>query len=227
MSAPAAILLAAGEGRRMGGPKALLVVDGTPLVLAHVERLREIGCRPIVVVVRSAMVEHVHAVLGDKSWVQIVASDTSSMVASLVVGLQRGVPSAGQAVVVSTVDSLPVRRSTLSALLSALSENGVEVATPCHQGRGGHPVVVRGSLLQALLRGYPGTLRDLIRSAEAQRVRLAVDDPAVTIGLDTPADLAAARPGLTPWFALTPRADLSAPPAPERVGKGGSERAGR
>lgn len=209
MSAPAAILLAAGEGRRMGGPKALLVVDGTPLVLAHVERLREIGCRPIVVVVRSAMVEHVRAVLGAKSWLQIVGSDTSSMVASLVAGLQRGVPSPGQAVVVSTVDSLPVRRSTLSALLCAVSPNGVEVATPCHRGRSGHPVVARESLLQVLLRGYPGTLRDLIRSAEAQRVRLAVDDQAVTIALDTPADLAAARPGLAPSFALTPRAAAS------------------
>ena len=57
MSAPLAIVLAAGEGLRMGGPKALLVVDGQPLVTAHVQRLREAGCRPIVVVVRAAIAD--------------------------------------------------------------------------------------------------------------------------------------------------------------------------
>ena len=54
MMAGAAIVLGAGEGRRMGGPKALLVIDGKPLICRHVERLREVECRSIVVVVRSA-----------------------------------------------------------------------------------------------------------------------------------------------------------------------------
>jgi hypothetical protein len=62
-------------------------------------------------------------------------------------------------------------------------------------------VVARESLLRNFLSGYPGTLRDLLRVAEAQRVRLEVDDPDVVDDLDTPADLAAVRPGLEPYFA--------------------------
>jgi CTP:molybdopterin cytidylyltransferase MocA len=200
MNAPTAIVLAAGEGSRMGGPKALLVVDGKPLVRAHVERLLEAGCRPMVVV-RRGMAENVRAVLRAASGARIVASDTSSMAASLVVGLRHAAPTAGSAIVVSTVDCLPVRHSTLCALLHAVLANGAQVATPCYQGRGGHPVVARESLLQLFLRGYPGTLRDIIRAAETRRVRLEVDDPAVVADLDTPDDLAAARPGLVPVFA--------------------------
>lgn len=186
----------------MGGPKALLVVDGQPLVRAHAERLRELGCRTIVVV-RCAMLEDVRALLGAASGVELIASDTNSMAGSLVVGLRHATPTVGSVIVVSTVDCLPVRHSTLSALLRSVRANGVQVATPRYRGRGGHPVVARESLLQPMLRGYSGTLRDLIRGADAQRLRLDVDDSAVVGELNTPADLAEARPGLLPAFART------------------------
>jgi molybdenum cofactor cytidylyltransferase len=129
------------------------------------------------------------------------------MAESLTVGLRCAAPRAGSAIVISTVDCLPVRHSTLSALLHAVLAEGVKVATPSYQGRGGHPVVARESLLQTFLRGYPGTLRDLIRAVHAQRVRLELNDPEVVGDLDTPADLAAARPELAPSFARVVEAD--------------------
>jgi hypothetical protein len=49
-------------------------------------------------------------------------------------------------------------------------------------------------------------LRDLIRSEEAGRRRLDVDDAAVCDDLDTPADLAALRPGTVPSFGSSRRA---------------------
>lgn len=190
MTASAAIVLAAGEGRRMGGPKALLVIDGKPLVRWHVQRLGEVGCRPIVVVVRHSIVSEVRQLLGDAPAVHLVACDTSAMAASLTVGLGH-VPLASQSIVVSPVDALPVQCSTLQGLIEAVTEEGVLVATPAYAGRGGHPVVARETLLRRFLQGYAGTLRDLIRSVERQRHRLEVDDAAVGHDLDTPADLAA------------------------------------
>jgi CTP:molybdopterin cytidylyltransferase MocA len=48
----AALLLAAGAGRRLGGPKALLRdADGTPWVERAARRLAAAGCHPVVVVV--------------------------------------------------------------------------------------------------------------------------------------------------------------------------------
>jgi CTP:molybdopterin cytidylyltransferase MocA len=201
MSAPLAIVLAAGEGLRMGGPKALLVVDGQPLVTAHVQRLRDAGCRPIVVVVRAAIASQVRDLLGETPEARLCVANTTSMAASLVAALGCVPAQSGRPVVVLPIDMLPVRLSTLDALLSAVRAPQVHVATPRHQSRGGHPIVARESLLQAFRGGYPGTLRDLLQGAEAHRCRLDVDDPEVVSDLDTPSDLAARRPGMMPQFA--------------------------
>ena len=50
MTAPLGLVLAAGAGRRLGGPKAPLVVDGERLVDRAVRVLREGGCDPVLVV---------------------------------------------------------------------------------------------------------------------------------------------------------------------------------
>ncbi|HEY5335252.1 MAG TPA: NTP transferase domain-containing protein, partial [Mycobacteriales bacterium] len=47
----AGLLLAAGSGSRMGGPKALLSWRGRPLVEHGIRTLLEGGCDPVVVVV--------------------------------------------------------------------------------------------------------------------------------------------------------------------------------
>ena len=201
MSAPLAILLAAGEGVRMGGPKALLVVDGQPLVTTHVQRLRAAGCRPIVVVVRAAIAAQVRHLLGEAPEAQLCVADTPSMAASLVTALGCVPAQSNRAVVISPIDTLPVRLSTVEALLRAVMAPHVHVATPRYQSRGGHPIVARESLLQAFREGYSGSLRDLLRDAEAQRCRVDFDDPGVASDFDTPADLAARRPGLIPEFA--------------------------
>ena len=47
----AGLLLAAGAGRRMGGPKALVELDGEPLVRRGIRLLTDGGCDPVTVVV--------------------------------------------------------------------------------------------------------------------------------------------------------------------------------
>lgn len=51
---PAGLLLAAGAGRRMGGPKALVEIDGVPMVRRALAVLRDGGCAPLLVVVGAA-----------------------------------------------------------------------------------------------------------------------------------------------------------------------------
>jgi CTP:molybdopterin cytidylyltransferase MocA len=189
MNSPAAIVLAAGEGRRMGGPKALLVVNGKPLVWQHVVRLREAGCRPIAVMVRPQIATEVQAICGEMKCVSVVQAETTSPAASLTVGLRLLAPVGEGAIFVTPVDLLPPQFSTLNALLAALAEEGVSVVTPQYRGRGGHPVAIRARLLRTFLEARPGTLRDLIASAEGNRRRVEVDDPAIAGDLNTPGDL--------------------------------------
>jgi molybdenum cofactor cytidylyltransferase len=192
MTPSAAIVLAAGAGRRMGGPKALLVVDGQPLICAHVQRLREVYCRPIIVVTRA----EVAPLLEEMAGVQIICADTDSMAASLTVALGSLPAEPDRIVAIAPIDTLPARRSTLELLLTAAASEGTLVATPQHRGRSGHPIAIRAELLQVFREGYAGTLRDLIRSAGAKRRRIEVDDASVTFDLNTPADVAALRPGI-------------------------------
>lgn len=196
MTPSAAIVLAAGEGRRMGGPKGLLIVDGRPLIEAHVQRLREVGCGPVVVVARGVSAELVERL----PHVLVLCAQTGSMAASLAFGVRELPERADGLVVVAPVDGLPARISTLHALLHAAASEGVLVATPQHRGRGGHPIVLRQQLLRRFGEGDAGTLRELVRGVGARRRRVEVDDPGVLIDLDTPDDLAVLRPGVVPSF---------------------------
>jgi molybdenum cofactor cytidylyltransferase/nicotine blue oxidoreductase len=61
----AGLLLAAGAGRRFGTPKALVTVDGLPLVIRGVRLLGAAGCAPLFVTVGAAADEVVAAVRAD------------------------------------------------------------------------------------------------------------------------------------------------------------------
>src|SRR5687768_645098 len=94
---PAGLLLAAGAGRRLGGPKALLEVGGERLVDRGVRTLRDGGCAPVLVVTGAAPVEVIGAVVvPNPDW-------RDGMGASLRAGLA-ALPPGCPAVVVALVD---------------------------------------------------------------------------------------------------------------------------
>jgi CTP:molybdopterin cytidylyltransferase MocA len=201
-------VLAAGAGRRMGGTKALLVVDGVALVQRHLQRLHEAGCRTMAVVVRPDVAPVVAELVGASllaSWVRVVAASTDSQASSLAVGLRAllagegsGAEARGAALLVTPVDMLPPKVETVGALLAAL-QGDVLAATPLYRGRGGHPVAVRGELLAPYLSGgspeAAPSLRDVLLGAAQRRVRVEVEDAAILGDLDTPSDVRAAHGG--------------------------------
>lgn len=186
------VVLGAGAGARMGGPKTRLVLDGRSLLEHHVERLRALGCRAVAAVVRPGEVAP-DARLGAR----VLPARTESPAASLALAL-RSIHRAesvapNDLVVIVPVDMLPAHPTTLAALIAAaLASNDVEAVTPRYRGRGGHPVVVRAGLVAGHLEERdPPPLRDIVR--RARRVLVEVDDDAVLSDLDTPDDLAQAR----------------------------------
>jgi CTP:molybdopterin cytidylyltransferase MocA len=198
MTKLSAVVLAAGEGRRMGGATALLEIDGRTLVEHHAERLTEVGCSSIVVVVPPAAARAVTERLLSHRVVHIAAAATASQADSLAAGLRVLAGASGDVVVVTPVDMVPAQRGTHHALLAALTSGTAVAVTPVYRGRGGHPVVVRRSMLAPYEeRGLPGStlalppLRDVLAEAGDARRRVEVDDENVLGDLDTPADLRA------------------------------------
>jgi molybdenum cofactor cytidylyltransferase len=212
MTTLSGIVLAAGEGRRMGGTKALLELAGATLVEHHVARLVEVGCTLIAVVVRPFAVDVVRTLLCAESAAHVAGVSTSSQAESLAAGLRMLDEVAGarpDAIIVTPVDMLPAEARTHHALLACLSATTLAV-TPLYNGRGGHPVIARRALLapyealpQSTHTALP-PLREVLRQALDARRRIEVDDPRVLGDLDTPADVRALAP--TSCWTLTTRA---------------------
>ncbi|MEI2779717.1 MAG: NTP transferase domain-containing protein [Tetrasphaera sp.] len=183
------LVLAAGQGTRMGGPKALLAWGGAPLALAHAEALVAAGARAVGVVVRPDVAEALEALPRPAAVVLVRSTEpeASGAAGSLRAGLAAVACDAGELVAITPTDALPVSAVVMAALVAAATASGA--AKPVYAGAGGHPVVVRASWLGAYRDGAP-TLRDVLRARGDAVARVAVDDPRVTADLDTPAELA-------------------------------------
>ena len=101
---------------------------------------------------------------------QVLSAATSSQAGSLAVLVRALVRDASLlpelVLLVAPVDTLPCREATYRALRRALSAC-VLAATPRFEGRGGHPVLLRGPLVEAYLQG-PGS-RPVGRCARCSR----------------------------------------------------------
>lgn len=133
------LLLAAGAGRRMGTPKALVHdPDGTGWLRRSVEVLATGGCAPVVVVLGAAA-EEARSLLAGLDVQVVVADDwAEGMGASLRAGLAAA---PGEAVLVGLVDLPDVTAAVVGRVLAAGSGPGV-LARASYAGRPGHPVLI-------------------------------------------------------------------------------------
>lgn len=135
----AGLLLAAGAGRRFGGPKALAEVDGEPLVLRALRTLTAAGCAPVFVVVGAAAGQ-VRALLPDPARAVLAEDWATGMGASLRAGLAALGETEHPAALVHLVD-LPWVGPGIVARVAAHAGAGT-VARAAYDGVPGHPVVL-------------------------------------------------------------------------------------
>ncbi len=137
------LLLAAGAGRRMGGPKALLRHrDGRTWAHAGAEVLREGGCEPVVVVLGAAAHE-VEPTLAQGVRVVIASDWAEGMGASLRAGLAQlaADDEPGDAALVALVDTPGVTADVVARLVAAATGPDV-LARAAYAGVPGHPVLL-------------------------------------------------------------------------------------
>jgi len=184
------LLLAAGAGRRMGRPKALVTLGGQPLVQRAVRTLADGGCAPLVVVVGAAA-DAVRDLLPDGVHTVEAQDWTAGMGASLRAGLAalERLDPVPDAVLVHLVD-LPGVTAAAVARLAGRSDPEALVRAS-YGGRPAHPVLlgrahwagVRASATgDSGARGYLAGRRDL--------VLVECGDLAVPDDVDTPEQLA-------------------------------------
>lgn len=204
-SAPAiaAILLAAGAGRRLGGrPKGLLQRDGQPLLARQIELLAQAGAGQIVAVLGHHAAAYLPVLQAERQrlpdgllrWTHNPDPDgPGGVAASLRCGLAQ-LPPAIPTVLVALLDQPLLQAADARALLRAWAKRPphIDLLAPVYQGQPGHPVIFGPTLRQAIERQTgAGGVRQW-RQDHPDRVQLLpVNHPRHTRDVDCPADLAA------------------------------------
>jgi molybdenum cofactor cytidylyltransferase len=196
-----AIILAAGRSQRFraeGGreiSKLVASLDGKPLVRHAAEAALASRARPVVVVTGHAR-EAVEAALAG---LPVVLANNAGFAAGLASSLKVGVaalPSGVAGALVLLGDMPEVETTTLDRLIDAFALRPEALAaTPIRAGRRGNPALLSRALFGALARldGDEGARRLLAEADPVRIVDVAVDGDGVTLDIDTPDDLAAAR----------------------------------
>ncbi|WP_433549924.1 nucleotidyltransferase family protein [Micromonospora zamorensis] len=186
MLVTAGLLLAAGAGRRYGRPKALVELDGVPLVRRGITLLRDGGCTPVHVVL-GAGADEVPELPGavpvrHDGWPEGLGSSLRRGLASL--------PADVPAAVVVLVDQ-PLLSPVAVRRVRAAYAGGALVAVATYAGRPGHPVLLAREIWPLLDRYAVGDrgARVLLRDRPDLVVEVPCDDVGAPLDVDTPADL--------------------------------------
>jgi molybdenum cofactor cytidylyltransferase len=182
----AGLILAAGESRRMGFPKALLRYREETFLDTLVE-LFAARCAPVIVVL-GAEAERIRAGAGHSPATFVVnANYARGQITSMQCGLG-AVPGDADGVLLTLVDHPAVAAATIDALLAWRRATGIPlIRVPRYQGRRGHPIWFSRELIPEFL-ALPetGAARDVVRGHAAQTEFLDVDDPGILADIDDP-----------------------------------------
>ncbi|MBM3774733.1 MAG: nucleotidyltransferase family protein [Acidobacteria bacterium] len=180
----AGLILAGGESRRMGFPKALLSFGGSSFA-DHLVDLLAAVCAPVIVVV-GAHAEAIRAGMRSPSPALVVENPDwrRGQLSSLQCGL-RALPPDCRGVVFTPVDHPNIQPATLAALLEAGGR--AAVAIPRCQGRRGHPVYISQAVAEEVLAlSAPASAREAIRRDPDRICYVDVEDSGILDDVDDP-----------------------------------------
>jgi CTP:molybdopterin cytidylyltransferase MocA len=180
----AGVILAAGESRRMGFPKALLRYREETF-LDTLVGLFSARCSPVIVVV-GAHAERIRERAARPAEFVYNPDFPRGMTTSLQCGLH-SVPADADAVLLTLVDHPAVRPETLDALTldTPIAPTRPMLRVPRYGGRRGHPICFgRGLIPEFFAIPDGGAARDVVRAHAAQTEFLDLDDPGIVADID-------------------------------------------
>jgi molybdenum cofactor cytidylyltransferase len=189
-----AVVLAAGESRRMGTQK-LLLPFGDTTVVGAVVRTALASRAGGTIVVLGADRDAVRGELADRGVGFAVNNDYSlGMLSSVQAGF-RALPAGARAAVVMLGDQPFLAAGVVDAVIAAYEEGGRGLVIPTFGGRRGHPLLIdlkfrdevlgldQADGLRRLMRSHPGDIRE-VEAGDANILR----------DLDTPEDYVGVKP---------------------------------
>jgi molybdenum cofactor cytidylyltransferase len=181
----AAVIVAAGAGRRFGGPKVLARLGGKTFLEHALEAVASCEPRLVVIDPASAPAARARAVSEAAGAVVLGNPDPArGMLSSVKIAIATLDPGVTHALLLP-VDHPGIRRVTVDRLLARAAD---QIVLPVFRKRRGHPVLFPRALFPALLSAPDSEGARAVVHANTV-LELPVDDPAVARDVDTPADL--------------------------------------
>ena len=190
------VILAAGESSRMGSDKALLPwppnAQGQTFLSAAIESLNDFS--DLVIVVAGKNVSSIAPIVyaNAASLVKNPAPERGQF-SSLQIGLQEVLNRGRDAAIVTLVDRPPVRPSTLQTLCEAFASRAHDKwsIVPEYRGKHGHPFLVAREMIHLFCAApSAGNAAEIEHQHQHHIEYVAVEDPAVSLNVDTPEDYA-------------------------------------
>ena len=185
-----AIILAAGESKRMGEPKMLMPWGKSTILQTVISTYQAAGLNDILVVTGGAR-QQVESLIGRT--VQTIfndAYDKGEMLSSIQVGLKAKMREASAALI-CLGDQPQVTERTVRSLCEAYLKNKSMLVVPSYEKQRGHPWLVARPLWEELLElKSPHTPRDFLKKHARKIHYVNVSTPGILEDIDTPEDYA-------------------------------------
>lgn len=180
-----AILLSAGQSKRMGAFKPLLPFGDITIVETCIHTLRDSGVDEIIVVIGHRAEEIQEKIKNLKVRFAFNPKADSEMSESISCGV-REISQEAKATFIALVDQPAIPSKVINQIIQAKQLVKTPLVVPTYQGRGGHPVLVDLKLRNQLLNLDPAKgLRSLFEDYKDEVLRLEVDSPFILKDLDT------------------------------------------
>ncbi|MCI0701558.1 MAG: nucleotidyltransferase family protein [Planctomycetia bacterium] len=191
-----AVVPACGLSTRMGKPKLALPLGGRTVIEHVVSALREGGVERVLVVIGPHVPELIPLAGAAGAEVLALNEPTPDMRATVERGLSwlegRYTPKASDWWFLAPADHPAFSSEVVGQLLTAAETHAdCSVVVPVHEGRRGHPVLLRWSCV-AGIRALPADqgINSFLRLNAAEVREVPVNDPGIHANLDTPEDYA-------------------------------------
>jgi molybdenum cofactor cytidylyltransferase len=186
-----AILLAAGESRRMGSAKALLPYQGQTFIARICNAFLTAGVDELIVVLGARADELRHALPTHHKLRSVVNSRYSlGQLSSLMVGIG-ALSSESEATLVNLVDHPLVEVGTIKALMASFRTAPLPILIASYQGKRGHPVLFSNQVYGEILAAPLDQGAKVVVRKDPTRVReIPLEDPGILADIDTPEDYA-------------------------------------
>jgi molybdenum cofactor cytidylyltransferase len=183
------ILLAAGESRRMGSPKALLRYRGKMFIARICEAFLTAGVDELIVVL-GARADELKRVIPAHPALRTVLNPHyfQGQLSSLMTGLG-AVSVESEAAIVNLVDHPLITTETFQALIASFRADPLPILIASYNGKRGHPVLFSSQVYGELLAAPLDQGAKVVVRKDPSRVReISLDDPGILADIDTPED---------------------------------------